>query len=401
MLNPEFQFDLDHSNEDYSQFVETYRQRFSTLTGYGRFQTPIGTYVGTYQNGQLLGQAKFHSKKNILFEGIWQGPPAEIGSSLVEGKMTAFNGGLVYEGQFGPNETPLGEGVLVLKMGSGQEKVKRVYSGEFLVNQSEDVWFTVNGKGQSWRNEVLNNTLTGKISIRKDRDELNGAGRQEMPETIEISGNFKNGKLHGKGVIRMYEGDIIEGTFRNGKEHGVCTVTNNDGQTRSFEYVDGVKIGDVTFVSRESAYEELDGVFGILMDESGDEIESGVFDKKTGRFGKDKTGNPAAGRSAQNKKGETHQQTSDSGGRINIKRVCPSCGGRRRFYFWWNFPNEISHLRKKYYRICLDCMVGAQHDEKSQKEVDKLLADEASKRFLIRLFVGVILVLSLLAILSV
>ena len=96
MLHPDYNFDLNHSSENEDEFLRTYATRFSNLSGYGRLQTPSGTYVGTFEGGMVVGDAKFHRKDGVLFEGIWKRNKDGTTSSISEGKMSYGN--LIYQG---------------------------------------------------------------------------------------------------------------------------------------------------------------------------------------------------------------------------------------------------------------------------------------------------------------
>ena len=130
MLHPDYKFDLNHSSENEDEFLRTYATRFSNLNGYGRLQTPSGTYVGTFEVGIVVGDAKFHRKDGVLFEGIWKRNKDGTTSSISEGKMSSLDGNWIYHGGFGRHFVPHGQGTLLYRLKNSQgQLVQKKYSG--------------------------------------------------------------------------------------------------------------------------------------------------------------------------------------------------------------------------------------------------------------------------------
>ena len=75
-----FDFDIDCSHLTKTEFSDTYKSKYGTLTGYGRFKSPTALYIGHYNKGELNGYAEAY-QDGKSFKGEW------VNDEFVEGEI--------------------------------------------------------------------------------------------------------------------------------------------------------------------------------------------------------------------------------------------------------------------------------------------------------------------------
>ena len=238
-------FDLDHSDETENEFSKTFFSRFSNLNGYGKLQTPFGTYIGHFKNGLIVGSARFYRKDGVLFDGFWKVNQKDKNFYISNGKMTFLDGKCIYEGEFDQHFLPHGKGILLFSHKNSKGAiVQKKYTGIWKNDVSFNVKFRLNGKAEFKVGKTEIRTYEGDISILNDSNLsviLNGQGRETVLDKLERKGMFYEGKLHGQGYT-ITDGKKIEGKFIHNKPHGRIVAWDASGVKRNTLYIDGIEV---------------------------------------------------------------------------------------------------------------------------------------------------------------
>ncbi len=218
------------------------------------------TWTGSCVDGRADG------KGNLLFwdnEGILAHYDGEMRDGKVHGegslKFREIDppGFASYVGTFA-NGQPVGEGTLISASGyrfdgellEGTEHGKgKLTTPEGWVVQGEIKQGKVLGEGLAYYEDENKDLYFGDI----ENSARHGLGMLLMHTDDAYVGEFVDGSPHGSGVFEGVDGSTYLGIFANGKPNGVGTVIDAEGTSYQGRFVDGGADGQVLVTTKDGA----------------------------------------------------------------------------------------------------------------------------------------------------